>query len=72
MKKLKRIFAGTGAVLLFLMYFSTLIFSLIDHPAAAGLLRASIGCTILIPVLLYAAILVCRVLHQDQDNDEDR
>lgn len=71
MKKLKRILAMAGAILLFLMYLSTLVFALIDHSAAPGLLRASIGCTILIPVLLYAFILVSRAVHHDQDNDED-
>ncbi len=72
MKKAKRILAGAGAVLLFLMYLSTFIFSLIDHPAASALLRASIGCTILIPVLLYAGALLYRVLHYDQDKDDER
>lgn len=72
MKKTKRILAAAGAILLFLMYLSTLIFALIDHPAAFALLRASIGCTILIPVLLYAGILVYRVLHHDQDKDDER
>lgn len=72
MKKLKRILAMTGAVLLFLMYASALVFALIDHPAAPDMLRASIGCTILIPVLLYAFILVSRAARHDQDNEDDR
>ena len=54
MKKFKRFFALTGAILLILLYVSTLIFALIEHPAAIGLLKASVACTILLPVLLYA------------------
>ena len=50
----------------------TLVFALMDHPAAADLLRASIGCTILIPVLLYGFLLVYRLLSHDQDNEEER
>lgn len=62
MKKTKRILALVGAVLLVCMYICTLVFALIDSPAATGLLRASVAATILIPVLLYAYILVARLL----------
>lgn len=72
MKKAKRILALLGASVLILMYLCTLAFALMDHPAAADLLRASIGCTILIPVLLYGFLLVYRLLSHDQDNEEER
>lgn len=77
MKKTKRILALAGAVLLACMYICTLVFALMDSPAAAGLLRASVAATILIPVLLYAYILVARLLKgSDPDNtagdDPDR
>lgn len=68
MKKAKRILALTGAVLLVCMYACTLIFALMGSPASAGLFRASVAATILIPVLLYAYILVARVLKGD-DSD---
>ena len=71
MKKAKRILALLGASVLILMYLCTLVFALMDHPAAADLLRASIGCTILIPVL-YGFLLVYRLLSHDQDNEEER
>ena len=66
MKKLKQILALTGAVLLVCMYLATLIF------AAPGLFKASVAATILIPVLLYAFILITRLLKDrsdDQRND---
>lgn len=72
MKKTKRILAGLGAVLLFAMYGATLVFALIDHPASADLLMASIACTILFPVLLYAYILVYRLLKSPKDDNEDQ
>ncbi|RHV37579.1 hypothetical protein DXB59_05310 [Ruminococcus sp. OM05-10BH] len=68
MKKTKRILAVLGIIFLITMYASTLIFALIDHSASLGLLKASIACTIFVPVLLYAYTLFYRLLHR---NDED-
>ena len=71
MQKLKRIFALIGAVLLVVLYVCTLIFSLIGAPWADVMLKASIGATILIPVLLYGMILMARVLKKDDDQADD-
>ena len=70
MKKFKRFFALTGAILLILLYVSTLIFALIEHPAAIGLLKASVACTILLPVLLYAYALVYRATRKEGEDSE--
>ncbi|MDO4312721.1 MAG: hypothetical protein Q4C52_06530 [Eubacteriales bacterium] len=70
MKKFKRIFALLGAVLLVLLYVSTFIFALIDHSASKGLLKASIACTILLPVLLYAFTLVYKLTGKDDDSSK--
>lgn len=40
-----------------------------DSPAASGLLKAAVAATILVPVLLYAFILVARLLNRN-DGDE--
>ena len=64
--KIKRLLAALGSFLLFAMYALTLIFALTDHSATKGLLKASIACTILLPVLLYAFILVYRLTDKDQ------
>lgn len=69
MKKLRRVLAVAGAVLLFLLYGSTLFFALTDHSAAAGLLKASLACTFIIPVLLYAYTLVYKNI-KDKDDRE--
>ena len=75
MKKVKRILALAGAMLLFALYASTLIFAFIDSDVSLTFLRASIACTIILPVLIYAYILVYRVTRratainpEDQDD----
>lgn len=70
MKKVKQILALTGAALLICMYAATLVFAVIDSPAAVGFMKASIAATILIPVLLYAFILVARLL-KDRGNEQE-
>lgn len=69
MKKTKRILALTGAILLILLYISTLVFALIDSPLANDLLMVSVCATILIPVLLYGFLLFCRLRDQDQEEN---
>lgn len=69
MKKTKRILALTGAIILFAMYASTLVFAFMDSSAAPGLLMASIACTILLPIFLYGYTLVYRLSKGDSDSD---
>lgn len=70
MKKTKRILALIGVILLVGMYVSTLIFALMKHENAANMLMASIVCTVIVPVLLYAYTLMYRVLdHRDRKDD---
>lgn len=70
MKKIKRIFALLGILLLVTMYVCTLIFAFIDHSQSMGLLKASIACTIFVPVLLYAITLFSRLLRHSDDEDD--
>lgn len=69
--KIKRILALIGALLLFGMYASTILFALLDHSATQGLLKASIACTFILPVLLYAYTLVYRITNNSYDTDSD-
>ena len=62
MKKVKQILAMAGVILLVILYLSTLIFSIIGGELAMGLLRASIFCTVAVPILMYAFMLIYRVL----------
>lgn len=72
MKKGKRILALAGAALLFGMYAVTLLFALTDHSETLDLLKASVACTIIIPVLLYAYSLVYKRTRQDKDDEGTR
>ncbi len=71
MKKIKRILALLGAILLLAMYGSTLVFALMDHPDAGNLLMGSIYCTIIVPVFLYAVLLAARVLGKKNRESDD-
>lgn len=51
-----RIMAAVGAVLLVLMYIITLIAALTTSPASAGLFKACLGGSILLPIMLWLYI----------------
>lgn len=72
MKKSKRILALLIAVLLLCLYGSTLLFALINNPAASSLLKISIAATILLPVLMYGYTLVYRLSHKEKPDDSDK
>lgn len=72
MKKLKRVLALGTAALLILLYLSTLIFSLLNTPAAQGLFKASIFCTVAVPAMIYAYMLIYRVLKGRGTPDYDK
>lgn len=59
---MKRILAIIGVILLLSMYVATFIFAVSSHPAAAGWFKASVYCTIAVPVLLYGYMLIYRYL----------
>ena len=76
----RRIIALIGIILLAGLYASTLVFALMDNPAAKGLLMGAVFCTIAVPVLLYAMTLAAKTLRgkgvppqerQDPDNSSD-
>lgn len=71
MKKIKRIIALAGAVLLAGMYISTLVFALLDRSETMGLLKASIVCTVVLPVLLYAYTLVYKITKGGGSGNDD-
>lgn len=64
MKHLKKILAMTGVILLTGMYLCTLIFAFVDNSYAKNLLMASIFCTIVVPVLLYAYLFLFKLVHK--------
>lgn len=78
MKKTKRILALIGVILLLSLYIITLISAITSTPATPGLFKACIYSSILIPILLYAYMLIYRVLkgrNEDQSQlpgDKDK
>ena len=64
MKKIRRITAILGIILLVGIYASTMVFALMDSPMAGRLLMASVFCTVAVPVLLYGMMLVAKNLEQ--------
>lgn len=68
-EKVKRTLAGILALLLLLMYVSTLIFALIGSAFATKLLWVSIASTIVLPVLIYGIQLAFRVTEDDTEKD---
>jgi len=65
--KKKRILALIGVILLASLYLSTLVFALIGTPLANDLFKASVVCTIMVPILLYAFTLVYRLLDKKDE-----
>lgn len=69
MKKTKRILAWIGIILLVGMYIATLILAILDNSATMSMFKAATGCTILVPVLIYAYTLVYRILKPDNKEE---
>ena len=72
MKRTKKIFAWAGLVILAVLYLTTFILGLFGSPATHDLFMACIVCTVVVPVLLYAMILLMKLLenrHEPAGND---
>ena len=69
--KLRRIFAIIGVVLLVLMYLSTLVFSLIGGELAFTWLKASLLCTIIVPIYLYIFTAVYKWLKNRKESQDE-
>jgi hypothetical protein len=61
-EKVKRILALAGAVILAALYLITLILAFVDPTASKDWLKAAFVTTIVIPVFIYAYILVYKYL----------
>lgn len=70
MKKTKRILAMTGAVLLALLYLSTLVFALLGKDFMNWLM-AAVGATLILPVLIWAYGFLARMLRGNPEESEE-
>lgn len=71
MKNIKRYLALAGVFLLVGLYVLALVFAFIKSPVASMLFRAAFISTFVIPIFIYANILVYRYLEQRKDRDKD-
>ena len=69
MKKIKRILALLGVILLILLYLSTLIFALLGK-AFINFLMASIYATITLPVLIWGYGVIYKLVKGKKDEEE--
>jgi protein-S-isoprenylcysteine O-methyltransferase Ste14 len=73
MKKLKQITAIAVVVLLIALYVITLLTAIFDPTETRSWFRASIFATVVVPVLLWAYLLVYRLItKKDDDQDEQK
>ena len=70
--KLRRILALAGIIFLLGLYVTTLICAIIETPFTSQLLQASLFATIIIPVILYAAMLAAKSLKHNHDSDQEQ
>ncbi|MCR5272367.1 MAG: hypothetical protein K6E13_05220 [Lachnospiraceae bacterium] len=70
MKKIKRILAVIGIIILLGLYLSTLIFALIGSERALDYLKVSVYATIVVPVLIWAYMFVYKLMKGDENKPE--
>lgn len=72
MKRMKRILCLAGVIFLLGLYLVTLISAFFTTKATAGLFKACVFSTIIIPILLYGYILIYRVLKNNNSHKEEK
>ncbi len=70
MKKLKRIVAWVGILILLGIYLATFILGIFGSEATKNMFLACIVCSVVIPCLMYAMLLIARIL--ENKNKEDK
>lgn len=70
MKKMKRILAWIGIIVLLGLYLVTFILGVTGNESTKDLLMASIACTVIIPCLMYGMLLLAKVLEDKRKKDE--
>ena len=68
MKKVKRFLAIIGIILLVSLYIITFVLALTDDPHTMNAFRASLYCTFLVPVLIWAYTFIYKLLKNNYGN----
>ncbi len=66
-KRMKRILAVAGLILLGVIYLATFILGLTGSAQTKDLLMACVVCTVVVPVLMYAMLMITRILSHDDE-----
>lgn len=72
MKKLKKIMAITGVVVIAILYLATIISACIVTPATKGLFLGSLVATVIVPVIMYIFQMLCRVFMKEDSGETQR
>lgn len=67
MKRIKRILAMIGIVLLVMMYLLTLLSAIFDTGSSMALFRVSVIGTVLVPILLWGYLVIYRIAKGKDD-----
>jgi hypothetical protein len=71
MKKIKQMLAVLGIILLVGLYVATLLCAIFDRTETMSMFRAAVYATVIIPVLLWAYIMIYRLVTGHDNHDED-
>ena len=71
MKKVKRILALVGVILILALYGSTLFFAIMDNSETMSMFKASVAATIIIPVLLWAYSFIFKLVKKNDDSQDE-
>lgn len=63
----KRVAAFIGLGLLAVLYILTLVSAILAKPNATGLFMASVGTTIIVPIVIWVFVMLYKRAHQDDD-----
>ncbi len=70
MKRVKKVIAVILCIVLIGLYVATFVLSLIDSENTRNLLTASIFMTVVVPVVLYAMMLVAKIWGGDEREED--
>ncbi len=70
MKTVKRVLAVIVVIFLVSLYIITFISAVINSPHSDSLFKASLYSTFVIPIFIYAIMLVYRLLNKNEDDEK--
>lgn len=71
MKKVKRILALVGVILLLALYGSTMFFAITDNSDTMSMFKASVVATIVVPVLIWAYSFIFKLVKKNDDSQDE-